>query len=75
MGEFALASLSGQNEANTEVGREAAQAVHRPIYIVPRHGGHDESAVNDPVLPERASRCDDRAVLQDGRHQTEDIFL
>ena len=47
LGEFETGSPE-QNEANAEVGNEAAQAVHNPADFVPGHDEHAENAVSDP---------------------------
>jgi len=71
--EFETASLE-QNEANAEVGNEAAQPVHSPVDVVPGHGEHAENTVSDPALPQSTNHCDDRTVLQDGGNRAEEIL-
>ena len=70
VGEFEPGSPE-RNESNAEVGKETVETVHSLVDVFPGHGKHVEKFVSDSALPESVSRCDDRAVLQDGSNRAE----
>ena len=44
------------------------------FHFVPGHVEHVENYAGDPYLPEKVSRCDDRAVLQDDGNRADESF-